>query len=252
LVGDWGQLQSVDAGGSFGLLVHSRDDAPELHDLHRFTHAWEKTTSLQLRHGRSEAIDTLIEHDRITGGEAETMIDAAYTAWQRDLAAGRASILVAETHETVTTLNARARAERIIGGQVNSAREAALHDGTAASEGDLVITRHNDRRLRNGRTWVRNGSRWTVTAVREDGSVSIRPAARRFGGGIVLPADYAAEHLDLGYAITAHRAQGVTMQTSHVVVAPTTTRENFCGSMTRGAEGNFAYVAVDREDHEHS
>lgn len=252
LVGDWGQLQSVDAGGSFGLLVHSRDDAPELHDLHRFTHAWEKTTSLQLRHGRSEAIDTLIEHDRITGGEAETMIDAAYTAWQRDLAAGRASILVAETHETVTTLNARARADRIIGGQVNSAREAALHDGTAASEGDLVITRHNDRRLRNGRTWVRNGSRWTVTAVREDGSVSIRPAARRFGGGIVLPADYVAEHLDLGYAITAHRAQGVTMQTSHVVVAPTTTRENFYVSMTRGAEGNFAYVAVDREDHEHS
>ncbi|MFS2282061.1 MobF family relaxase [Microbacterium sp. OR21] len=252
LVGDWGQLQSVDAGGAFGLLVHSRDDAPELHDLHRFTHAWEKTTSLQLRHGRTEAIDTFIEHGRITGGEAEAMIDAAYTAWQRDLAAGLASILVAETHETVIILNARARADRIIGGAVNSACEVALHDGTAASEGDLVITRHNDRRLRNDRTWVRNGSRWIVTAVREDGSVSIRPVARRFGGGIVLPADYVAEHLDLGYAITAHRAQGVTTETSHVVVTPTTTRENFYVSMTRGAEGNYAYVAVDREDHEHT
>ena len=198
LVGDWGQLQSVDAGGAFGMLVHSRDDAPKLHDLHRFTHAWEKTTSLQLRHGRTEAIDMLIDHGRITGGDAETMIDAAYTAWRHDLSVGLASILVAETHETVTTLNARARADRIIDGQVNSAREVALHDGTAASAGDLVITRHNDRRLRNGRTWVRNGSRWIVTAVREDGSVSIRPAARRFGGGIVLPADYVAEHLDLG------------------------------------------------------
>ena len=252
LVGDWGQLQSVDAGGAFGLLVHARDDAPELHDLHRFTHAWEKATSLQLRHGRAEAIDTLIEHGRIAGGEAETMIDAAYTAWQRDLASGLASILVAETQETVTTLNARTRADRIIDGRVNSAREVALHDGTAASEGDLVITRHNDRRLRNGRSWVRNGSRWIVTAVREDGSVSIRPAARRFGGGIVLPTDYVAEHLELGYAITAHRAQGVTTQTSHVVVTPTTTRENFYVSMTRGAEGNHAYVAVDQEDHEHS
>ena len=252
LVGDWGQLQSVDAGGSFGMLVHARDDAPELHDLHRFTHAWEKATSLQLRHGRADAIDTLIEHGRIMGGEAETMIDAAYTAWRRDLAAGLASILVAETHETVTTLNARARADRIIDGQVNSACEVALHDGTAASEGDLVITRFNDRRLRTGRAWVRNGSRWIVTAVREDGSVSIRPAARRFGGGIVLPADYVAEHLDLGYAITAHRAQGVTTKTSHVVVTQTTTRENFYVSMTRGAEGNHAYVAVDREDYEHS
>ena len=252
LVGDWGQLQSVDAGGAFGLLVHARDDAPELYDLHRFTHAWEKATSLQLRHGRTEAIDTLIEHGRITGGEAEAMIDAAYSAWQHDLDSGLASILVAETQDSVTTLNARARADRIISGAVNSAREVGLRDGTAASEGDLVITRHNDRRLRNGRTWVRNGSRWIVTAVREDGSVSIRPAARRFGGGIVLPADYVVEHLDLGYAITAHRAQGVTTQTAHVVVTPTTTRENFYVSMTRGAEGNYAYVAIDREDNEHS
>ncbi|WP_294181311.1 MobF family relaxase [uncultured Schumannella sp.] len=252
LVGDWGQLQSVDAGGAFELLVHSRDDAPELHDLHRFSHAWEKTTSLQLRHGRAEAVDTLIDHGRITGGEAEAMIDAAYTAWQRDLATGRASILVAETHESVTTLNARARADRIIDGAVNPTREVGLHDGTAASEGDLVITRHNDRRLRNGQTWVRNGARWIVTNVRDDGSVSIRPAARRFGGGIVLPADYVTKHLDLGYAITAHRAQGVTTETSHVVVTPSTTRENFYVSMTRGAEGNYAYVAVDREDQEHT
>ena len=252
LVGDWGQLQSVDAGGAFGLLVHARDDAPELHDLHRFTHAWEKATSLQLRHGRTESIDTLIEHGRIAGGDAETMIDVAYTAWQHDLAEGRASILVAETHETVTTLNARARADRIISGTVDSAREVTLHDGTAASVGDLVITRQNDRRLRNGRSWVRNGSPWIVTAVRQDGSVSIRPAGRRFGGGIILPAAYAAEHLDLGYAITAHRAQGVTTDTAHVVVTPTTTRENFYVSMTRGAHGNYAYVAVDREDQEHS
>ncbi|MFV0407275.1 MAG: AAA family ATPase [Propioniciclava sp.] len=56
LVGDWAQLQSVDVGGAFALLVHARDDAPELIELHRFTHAWEKTTSLQLRHGHTEAM----------------------------------------------------------------------------------------------------------------------------------------------------------------------------------------------------
>ena len=252
LVGDWGQLQSPGAGGSFAMLVHDRDDAPELTDLHRFTNEWEKTTSLQLRHGRAEAIDTLIEHGRITGGDEEAMIDAAYTAWRRDLAAGRASILVTETHATVTELNTRARADRIIDGTVNPTRELPLRDGTAVSEGDLVITRENDRRLRNGRTWVRNGARWIVTGVREDGSVSIRPAGRRFGGGIVLPADYVAEHLDLGYAITAHRAQGVTTDTAHAVVTATTTRENFYVSMTRGAHSNHAYVAVGREDVEHA
>ncbi len=252
LIGDWAQLQSVDAGGAFVMLVHGRDDAPELTDLHRFTHAWEKTISIQLRHGRTDAIDNLIEHDRITGGDTEAMIDAAYTAWQHDLAEGLGSILVAETHETVTTLNTRARADRIIDGTVNATREVTLHDGTAASTGDLVITRHNDRRLRNGKRWVRNGDRWTVTGVREDGSVSIRPAGRRFGGGLVLPTDYVAEHLDLGYAITAHRAQGVTANTSHVVVTSTTTRENFYVAMTRGADNNHAYVAVDQPDDAHS
>ncbi len=251
LVGDWGQLQSVDAGGAFSMLVHARDDTPELLDIHRFTHEWEKTTSLQLRHGRAEAIDTLIDHDRITGGDQEGMIDAAYAAWRQDLATGRASILVAETHETVTALNARARADRIIDGTVHGTREVSLHDGTAVSEGDLVITRHNDRRLRNGRSWVRNGDRWTVTGVHADGSVSIRPVGRRLRGGIVLPADYVAEHLDLGYAITAHRAQGVTTDTAHVIATATTTRENFYVAMTRGADGNYAYVVLDRPDDSH-
>ena len=81
---------------------------------------------------------------------------------------------------------------------MHGTREVGLHDGTAVSEGDLVITRHNDRRLRNGRSWVRNGDRWTVTGVHADGSVSVRPVGRWHRGGIVLPADYVAEHLDLG------------------------------------------------------
>src|SRR5699024_4163311 len=38
LVGDYAQLQSVDAGGAFTLLASDRDDAPELVDVHRVTH----------------------------------------------------------------------------------------------------------------------------------------------------------------------------------------------------------------------
>lgn len=53
LVGDHAQLQSVDAGGAFTLLVSDRDDAPELLDVHRFAHEWEKTASLGLRHGHT-------------------------------------------------------------------------------------------------------------------------------------------------------------------------------------------------------
>ena len=72
------------------------------------------------------------------------------------------------------------------------------------------------------------------------------------GGRTVLPAEYVAEHLDLGYAVTAHRAQGITVDTAHVVVTPSTTRENLYVSMTRGRDSNIAYVALDQPDDSHS
>lgn len=57
---------------------------------------------------------------------------------------------------------------------------------------------------------------------------------------------------NLGYAVTAHRAQGVTVDTAHVLVEPTTTRENFYVAMTRGKHANHAYVILDRaDDHSH-
>ena len=252
LGGDYAQLQSVDAGGAFSLLVGDRDDAPELVDVHRFTHAWEKTASLELRHGRTQVIDTYLDHARIHDGDAEAMTDAAYTAWRADRDNGFVSVLIAETRDDVTTLNARARADLILDGTLTPGREVKLNDGTTAGVGDTIVTRRNDRRLRNNRTWVRNGDTWTITKVRDDGSVTIRPTGRHFGGSIALPASYVAEHVDLGYAVTAHRAQGVTTDTAHVLVEPVTTRENLYVAMTRGRQSNQAYVILDRpDDHAH-
>ncbi len=248
LVGDFAQLQSVDAGGAFGLLVNDRDDAPELLDVHRFTNAWEKTASLALRHGRTQVIDTYLDHDRIHDGDAEAMTDTAYTAWRADRERGLVSVLVAETRDDVSALNQRARADLILDGTLKPGREVELNDGTTAGVGDTIITRRNDRRLRSGKTWVRNGDTWTITGVRDDGSVTILKTGRRFGGSIVLPAAYVSDHVDLGYAITAHRAQGVTVDTAHVLVEPTTTRENFYVAMTRGKHSNHAYVILDRDD----
>ncbi|UBH05288.1 hypothetical protein K8P10_000799 [Leucobacter sp. Psy1] len=198
-----------------------------------------------------DIIDTYFNHHRIHNGDTDTITDAAYAAWRADTRAGRASILIAETNETVTALNNRARADLIIDGTITSVKEIELHDGSTASAGDTVVTRRNDRRLRNRHTWVRNGDRWQITHVRDDGSVTIRPVGCRFGGAIILPAAYASEFLDLGYAVTAHRAQGVTTDTAHTVVTATTTRENFYVAMTRGRHANHAYVVTDQPDHDH-
>ena len=267
LVGDHAQLQSVDAGGAFAMIANNRDDTPELVDVHRFTHAWEKTASLELRHGRTQAIDSYLAHQRITGGDAETMTDAAYNAWRADRDKGLVSVLIAETHEDVTTLNQRARADLIHNKTLNPDREVELRDGTAAGVGDTIITRLNNRRLRTttGRDWVRNGDVWTITAVGDDGTltiardhgvgttvrhgtIAVRKRGRRFGGSIILPASYVSESVDLGYAVTTFRAQGVTTDTAHVLVEPTSTRETFYVAMTRGRHSNRAYVTLDRAD----
>ena len=251
LVGDYAQLQSVDAGGAFGLLVHDRGDAPELVDVHRFTHVWEKTASLDLRHGRTDVIDTYDAHGRIHDGETEQMIDVAYTAWRADLIAGKATVLVSDSNESVTALNDRARTDLILDGTVPGPREVDLHDGTRAATGDVVITRRNDRRLRAGRSWVRNGDRWEVIDARDDGSLTLQRAGAKWGTTVTVPADYVAEHVELGYAVTSYRAQGITTDTAHVLVDCAMTRENLYVAMTRGRDANIAYVAVDQPDAAH-
>lgn len=252
LVGDWAQLQSVDAGGAFAMLAHARADTPELTDVHRFTHDWEKTASLALRHGHETSIDAYLAHDRVREGDSEQMADAAYRAWRDDSRVGRVSVLISGSNDGVAALNERARTDAILDGRVDPARQVGLHDGARASVGDTIITRRNDRTLHAGRGWVRNGDRWTVTAIRPDGSIEARRAGARRGAGVVLPAEYVAEHVELGYAVTAHRAQGITTDTAHVVVARGTTRENLYVAMTRGRAANTAYVALDTPDVAHA
>lgn len=254
LVGDYAQLQAVDAGGAFGMLVRDRDDAPELIDVRRFRNDWEKHASLQLRIGDVAAIDAYLDHDRVAGGEHDEMLDTAYQAWSRDVRAGKTSVLIAETIETVADLNERARSDRILAGHVADGG-VRLHDGTRAATGDVVITRRNDRRLALGRGWVKNNDRWIVTDTHDDGSLSVRRERSRWRSAITLPAGYVAEHVDLGYAITAHRAQGATVDTGHALVAsPQMTREALYVALTRGRDANSAYVVTDQhhlEQHQH-
>ncbi len=171
------------------------------------------------------------------------MLDAAYRAWHTDVAAGRASVMIAPTRDTVIALNTRARNDRIAAGDVATSGAVALHDDTQASVGDVVVTRRNDRRLIAGKHWVRNGDRWTLTANHPDGSVTVRGPH----GRVQLPAAYVAENLELGYATTIHRTQGRTVDTAHAIVQPGMTREALYVALTRGRHANTAYVTADSD-----
>jgi len=239
LSGDHAQLSAIEAGGMFAALVRDRGDlVTELTDVRRFHHDWEKTASVALRAGSSDAIDDYQAHERIASGSRDEMLDALYGAWKGDIEAGALSMMLAGDLATVSELNARARADRVAAGHVT--QDGVPVAGATAGVGDQVVTRQNDRRLTAGRRWVRNGDTWTVTGIDPDGSMTV---SRLEGSSqVVLPAAYVTEHVELGYASTAHRAQGRTVDTAHAIVSPTTTREVLYVMATRGREVNRLYV----------
>lgn len=90
----------------------------------------------------------------------------------------------------------------------------------------------------------------------QDGSLQVTPADRHVTHGchpdpsvrVHLSAEYVQSHVELGYATTAHRAQGLTVDECHVLVSGAMSREALYVSMTRGRSANIAYVATDSVD----
>lgn len=255
LVGDHRQLSAVDAGGAFGLLGE-HGAARELRSLWRFRHRWEAGASRLLRHGHPNVVDTYATHDRIHAGEADTMVEAAYQAWRRHTQTGQSAVLLATDAHTVDALNARAHDDLVSTGHVAPDGIPAAGRVTVAV-GDTVLTRRNNRRLHvPGGGHVRNGARWTVTATHPDGALTLAPAVpgthhhpmSEPRPEITVPAEYVAEHVELGYATTIHRAQGVTVDHAHVLATPGMTREALYVAMARGRDTNHAYVATDAVD----
>ena len=243
LAGDPAQLTAVEAGGALR-LISNRTGAAELTSVWRFAHRWEADASLALRAGDLGVVDTYDAHHRLVSGSDEAMADAAYANWLADESNGRVSLLVAADNATVAELNARARGERQGVGAVASVG-VRLADGTATGVGDRIVTRHNDRSLLvcGGQDFVKNGDLWTVESHEPAGALVVRHTGH--GGRVRLPAPYVAAHVQLGYATTAHRAQGMTVDTAHLVATAALTRELLYVGMTRGTHGNAAYVVTE-------
>lgn len=246
LVGDWAQLSPVQAGGGFRLLATDRDDTPTLNDVRRFRQKWELAASLELRGGKYSAIETYLREGRVDSGAREDVLDLLFDNWRTDTTAGRRTLMLAADTQTVADLNTRARAHRVSSGEVSTGGEILLSDSSRAGVGDFVVTRHNHRDLvtsGNQNGWVKNGDEWTINEIHPNGSVTVR---RPVGGAeVTLPPQYVAEHVELGYATTAHRAQGRTVDTAHAYLSAATMREPLYVMASRGRECNRLYVDTD-------
>lgn len=251
MIGDDHQLSAVAAGGIVRDLAHATD-ALSLSRVVRFTTASEGPASLALRGGDPASLGFYLDHDRVHVGDLAAMEEDAYQAWRIDTAAGLDSVMLAPTNAIVDALNIRAHTDHLATlDPATLIPTVTCSDGLEACVGDIICTRHNDRRLVFTATdHVRNGYRWTIQTVHDDGSLTVTHHGTR--RRLHLPAVYVRDHTTLGYATTADAAQGITVHTAHAVGIDTLSRAQLYVMLTRGTLANHLYQATALPGDEHS
>ncbi|MFL5927820.1 MAG: MobF family relaxase, partial [Gaiellaceae bacterium] len=208
LVGDPHQLPEIDAGGAFRALL-TRTEPIVLTENRRQREAWERDALDQLRDGRpDEAVARYERHGRVVLGEgAEDVRQRLVADWWKAAGEGDAAMIAARRAD-VADLNGRARALMRASGHLGS--DALRVGDREFALGDHVVTLKNARHL-----GVVNGTRGVVDGVdTENLALSVRTID---GYDVTLPRSYLEAQtahggptLDHGYAITGHKAQGMT------------------------------------------
>ncbi len=211
LVGDDRQLPELDAGGAFRGLAEQLGTV-ELREVRRQREEWDRAALDHLRRGRvAEWANAYRDNGRIVARPSAQQTRQALVSdwWQAAREPDSDAIMIAHRRSDVRDLNALAR-ERMRA-DVRLGEVDVVAGSRAFAVGDSVIARRNDRRL-----GVVNGSRGKVVAIdRETTSVRVE---LRDGTSVDLDGGYLDEgHLDYGYALTAHAAQGATVDRAFVL-----------------------------------
>jgi ATP-dependent exoDNAse (exonuclease V) alpha subunit len=104
-----------------------------------------------------------------------------------------------------------------------------------------VLVTCNDHRL-----GVLNGTRAVITAVHAH--ISLMSMHTDDHRQITVPVAWAGTHLDHGYAMTCHKAQGATVDVALLYGTGALTREVGYVALSRGRTANHLYVPDDHDD----
>ena len=240
--GDTQQLGAVDAGGMFRLLAQEVP-AAQLHEVRRFDAPWEREASVRLRDGDLAAVAAYDRHGRIRGADEEAAYDRAAALWLADHLRGKDVLLLAGSNAEAAELSRRIQARLVQMGSVGPP-QAALADGNQAGVGDLVRARLNTKIDAAGRT-LTNRDTLRITAVRgPEAEVRRQRLDGTWTEPFRVPWYYLAQHAELAYGGNVHVAQGRTVDTAHLLVTETLSRQALYVGMTRGRESNTAHVVT--------
>ncbi|TRC87877.1 Ti-type conjugative transfer relaxase TraA [Mesorhizobium sp. WSM4310] len=227
LVGDPQQLQAIEAGAAFR-SIHERHGGVEIGQVRRQREDWQRDATRDLATGRIGAAIGVYDaqgmvHQAATRDEARSDL---VERWDRDRQAEpeESRIILTHTNDEVRALNQAARERMRAAGDLGDDVQVDVERGVRSfARGDRVMFLRNERGLgvKNGTLGiVEDVSTQSVTARTDDGR-SVRFDLK----------DYA--HIDHGYAATIHKAQGMTVDRTHVLATP-------------GMDAHGSYVALSR------
>lgn len=227
LVGDPQQLQAIEAGAAFR-SIHERHGGVEIGQVRRQREDWQRDATLDLASGRIGAAISAYDgqgmvHQVATRDEARAEL---VERWDRDRQAHpeASRIILTHTNDEVRALNLAARERMRAAGDLGHDVQVNVKRGARNfASGDRVMFLRNERGLgvKNGTLGIVDEVSTQSMAVRTDDDRSVRFDLK----------DYA--HIDHGYAATIHKAQGMTVDRTHVLATP-------------GMDAHGSYVALSR------
>ncbi|MCV2449591.1 Ti-type conjugative transfer relaxase TraA [Paracoccus sp. DMF] len=227
LVGDPQQLQSIEAGAAFR-SIHDRNGGVEIHEVRRQREDWQRDATRDLATGRTgDAIHAYDSHGMVHSAETrEQARGDLIDRWDRDRQASPDStrIILTHTNAEVRELNEAARVRMRAAGDLGKDVRVTVERGERHfAAGDRVMFLQNERGL-----GVKNGTLGTIVEVNTTSMTVQTDDGRSIAFDMK---DY--DRIDHGYAATIHKAQGMTVDRTHVLATP-------------GLDAHGSYVALSR------
>nr|WIE89581.1 Ti-type conjugative transfer relaxase TraA [Mesorhizobium sp. WSM4875] len=227
LVGDPQQLQAIEAGAAFR-SIHERHGGVEIGQVRRQREDWQRDATRDLASGRIGATIGAYEakgmvHQATSRDEARSDL---VERWDRDRQADpeASRIILTHTNDEVRALNNAARERMRAAADLGNDVQVNVERGTRTfASGDRVMFLRNERSLgvKNGTLGVIEEVSTQSMTIQTDDGRSVRFDLE----------DYA--HIDHGYAATIHKAQGMTVDRTHVLATP-------------GMDAHGSYVGLSR------
>ena len=216
LVGDHRQLQPIEAGGLFRALAE-RIETANLTEIRRQAAPWAREAVHAVAEGRAGAALHAYEERgllHVGDGKAET-VEALVSAWAE---AGRdhpaaSRLMLAGARADVRALNHQAREHLQQTGPLGQGQTiATAHGPREFAVGERIVCTRNSTPY-----GVKNGQLGTVEGIevrREGATLRVRLDE---GGRVATLPTARYSHLDHGYALTTHKAQGATVDRAFVL-----------------------------------